>query len=98
MEKTLIMNLRTSILRGTLGAFAIALFASVQAQSITFTSDGWPDEVTTVIVTFNGDTILDVTGFDLWAGASNTDFTYSIATYGEGDYTCLLYTSPSPRD
>ncbi len=84
------MNLRTSILRGTLGAFAIALFASVQAQSITFTSDSWPEEVTTVIVTFNGDTILDVTGFDLWAGATNTDFSYSIATYGAGDYTVYV--------
>lgn len=84
------MNLRTSILRGAFGTLALTLFASVQAQSITFTSDSWPGEVTEVVVTFNGDTILDVTGFDLWAGASNTAFTYSIGTFGAGDYTVYV--------
>ena len=69
------MNLRTSILRGTLGTFALALFASLQAQTITFTSDSWPEEVTSVIVTFNGDTILNVSGTNLWPnGETFTDF------------------------
>ena len=85
------MNLRTSILRGTLGAFALTLFASLQAQTITFSSDFYPDEVTSVIVTFNGDTILNVGGIDLWPnGETFTDFNYSIASYGAGDYTVFV--------
>jgi hypothetical protein len=85
------MNLRTSILRGTLGALALTLFASLQAQTITFTSDGWPGEVTSVIVTFDGDTILNVGGIDLWPnGETNTDFVYSIGTFGAGDYTVFV--------
>ena len=71
--------------------FALALFASVQAQSITFTADFYPEEVDNCIVTFNGDTVLAVTGADLFPGfVDNSTFTWSIAAYGAGDYTVYI--------
>ncbi|MBL6644898.1 MAG: hypothetical protein ISP55_00415 [Flavobacteriales bacterium] len=84
------MNLRTTILRGSLGTFALALFASLQAQTITFTADFYPDEVTSCIVTFNGDTILNVDGALLFPNGPNDVNVYSIATYGAGDYTVSI--------
>ena len=85
------MNLRTSILRGALGTFALALFASLQAQTITFNADSWPGEVTSCIVTFNGDTIFNVSDNTvLWPGGANTSSDFSIATFGAGDYTVSI--------
>ena len=82
------MNLRTSILRGAFATFALALFASLQAQTITFTADSWPEEVTTCIVTFNGDTIFNVSDHTvLWPNGAGSSSDFSIATYGVGDYT-----------
>ncbi|MEC8597615.1 MAG: hypothetical protein VXY61_04605 [Bacteroidota bacterium] len=82
------MNLRTSILRGAFATFAVALFASLQAQTITFTADAWPGEVTTCIVTFNGDTIFNVSDNTvLWPGGAGSSSDFSIATFGAGDYT-----------
>ena len=82
------MNLRTSILRGAFATFALALFESLQAQTITFTADAWPGEVTTCIVTFNGDTIFNVSDNTvLWPGGAGTSSDFSIATFGAGDYT-----------
>jgi len=82
------MNLRTSILRGALATFALALFASLQAQTITFTADSWPGEVTTCIVTFNGDTIFNVSDNTvLWPDGAGSSSDFSIATFGAGDYT-----------
>ena len=80
LEKTLIMNLRNLILRGTLSTFALALFASLQAQTITFTADNWPGEVSTCIVTFNGDTILNVDGATLFPNGGFDVNVYSVAS------------------
>ncbi len=84
------MNLRTSILRGTLCTFALALFASLQAQTIIFTADAWPGEVTSCIVTFNGDTILNVDGALLFPNGAGDVNNYSIGAYGLGDYTVYI--------
>ena len=84
------MNLRNLILRGTLSTFALALFASLQAQSIIFTADNYPDEVTSCIVTFNGDTILNVDGLALFPGGAGDVNTYSVGAYGAGDYTVYI--------
>ena len=84
------MNLRNLILRGTLSTFALALFASLQAQTITFTADQWSGEVTTCIVTFNGDEILNIDGATLFPNGSFDVNVYSIATYGAGDYTVFV--------
>lgn len=91
LEKTLIMNLRTSILRGVLGVFALALFASVQAQTITFEADFYPSELDVCIVTFNGDTIFNVSDNTvLWPGGANSTSDFSVATFGAGDYTVTM--------
>jgi len=91
LEKTLIMNLRTSILRGAFATCALALFASFQAQTITFTADSWPEEVTECIVTFNGDTIFNVTDYTvLWPGGAGSSSDFSIGVYGAGDYTVSI--------
>ena len=74
------MNLRNLILRGTLSTFALALFASLQAQTITFTADNWPGEVSTCIVTFNGDTILNVDGATLFPNGGFDVNVYSVAS------------------
>ena len=85
------MNLRTTILRGAFATFALALFASLQAQTITFAADGWPGEVTSCIVTFNGDTVFNVSdNAVLWPGGANTTSDFSVATYGAGDYTVTM--------
>jgi len=90
------MNLRNILLKGSLGVFAMALFASVQAQSITFTSDSYASEAGGV-VTFNGETILDLPGVGTLFGDC-ADFvdtpcseTLSLTGYGAGDYTVTLY-------
>lgn len=85
------MTLRTTILRGALATFALALFASVQAQTITFAADSWPGELSTCIVTFNGDTVFNVSDPTvLWPGGANTTSDFSIATFGAGDYTVTM--------
>ena len=85
------MNLRTTILRGAFATFALALFASLQAQTITFAADGWPGELTSCIVTFNGDTVFNVSdNAVLWPGGANTTSDFSVATYGAGDYTVTM--------
>ena len=95
-KKTLIMNLRNILLKGSLGVFALALFASIQAQSITFTSDNYPGE-SGAVLTFNGETILDLPtagtlfGADCF-GAGCTE-TLSLTGYGTGDYTLTFYDS-----
>ena len=85
------MNLRTTILRGAFATFALALFASLQAQTITFAADGWPGEMTSCIVTFDGDTVFNVSDNTvLWPGGANTTSDFSVATYGAGDYTVTM--------
>ncbi|MDB4787205.1 hypothetical protein OAG26_00700 [Flavobacteriales bacterium] len=84
------MNLRNLILRGTLSTFALALFASLQAQTITFTADNWPGEVSSCIVTFNGDEILNVDGATLFPNGAGDVNVYSIASFGAGDYTVFI--------
>ena len=85
------MNLRTTILRGAFATFALALFASLQAQTITFAADSWPGELTSCIVTFNGDTVFNVSdNAVLWPGGANTTSDFSVATYGAGDYTVTM--------
>ena len=90
------MNLRNILLKGSLGVCAMALFASIQAQSITFTSDNYPSE-SGAVLTFNGDTILnlpeagDLFGPDCF-GAGCTE-TLSLTGYGTGDYTLTFYDS-----
>ena len=91
LEKTLIMNLRTTILRGALGVFALALFASVQAQTITFDADFYPSELDVCIVTFNGDTIFNETDHNLvFPGGANSTSDFNVVTYGAGDYTVTM--------
>ena len=84
------MNLRNLILRGTLSTFALTLFASLQAQTITFTADNWPGEVSSCIVTFSGDTILNVDGATLFPNGAGDVNNYSIGAYGAGDYTVYI--------
>ncbi len=91
LEKTLIMNLRTTILRGALGVFALALFSSVQAQTISFESDAYPDELSLCIVTFNGDTIFESTDNTVvFPGGANSSTPFDVSTYGAGDYTVSM--------
>jgi len=90
-KKTLIMNLRNILLKGSLGVFALALFASLQAQTITFDSDTWYTELTSCVVTFNGDIIFDVTDPTvLWPDGANSLSDFNVSTYGAGDYTVTM--------
>ena len=85
------MNLRNILLKGSLGVFALALFASLQAQTITFDSDTWYTELTSCVVTFNGDIIFDVSDPDvLWPEGGNSLSDFNVSTYGAGDYTVTM--------
>ena len=91
LEKTLIMNLRTTILRGALGVFALALFTSVQAQTITFTSDNYLSELSFCVVTHNGDTIFQAyDGATIVPGGNNSTQDFDVSVYGAGDYTVTM--------
>lgn len=91
LEKTLIMNLRTTILRGAFGVFALALLTSVQAQTITFDSDLYLSELSLCIVTFNGDTIFEAyDGATIVPGGPNSTQDFDVSVYGAGDYTVTM--------
>ncbi|MDG1381959.1 MAG: hypothetical protein P8P45_07200, partial [Flavobacteriales bacterium] len=85
------MNLRTTILRGALGVFALALFTSVQAQTITFTSDNYLSELSFCVVTHNGDTIFQAyDGATIVPGGNNSTQDFDVSVYGAGDYTVTM--------
>jgi hypothetical protein len=83
------MNLRKPILLGMLSVLSLAFLTSVQAQTITFTGDSWAYEAG-AIVTFNGDTILNVPIGSLFPDGNNTSTLIYIDSSGEGVYTVTL--------